>query len=160
VTLFFHATRFRCGTLFFNGALRRDPLLLGTLGRDPLFVGAPRFGFFVDRREDLFVLDDREDVVIFDVARLLDRLLGLDRLLRDRPLLRPRGSLWRGAPQWRHRRASILVDELFEQTAQRIRRGGAEVGRSRIARDVSTQRRDRATALLSDVVLELIVLLA
>jgi hypothetical protein len=121
LTLFSDAPRF----LF-------DALLLSrALGRDAFLFRAPRRGL-VEGGEDLLVFDDREGLVILDLARLGDRgPFVLERLLRHRSLFgrrRGRGRLvhgrprlfdawccgWRGAGDRWHRRAPVFDDELFE----------------------------------------------
>jgi len=156
----------------------RDALLLSrALGRDAFFCRAPRRGL-VDGGEDLLVFDDREGLLILDLVRfgdrgpfvlerllrhrsLFDRRRGRDRLVHRRPrLFDARCGARRGARDRWHRRAPVFDDELFEQTAQRIGRSGAQIGWTCIGRDRPTQRRDRAAALVRDVVLKLIVILA
>jgi hypothetical protein len=189
VTLCLEASRFLDGALLFRGALGRDPLIFcgalcrdplifrGALARDALVICAPSIDGFVDGGEDLFVLEDREDLVIFDLTRLLGRGLFFERYVRERSLF----ELWRGGDRLVHRRpwlfdarlglrrrvlersrgrAAIFVDELLEQAAKRVGRRGAQIGWRRIARGVSTHWSDRAASLLSDVVLELVVFLA
>ncbi|MGH2491691.1 MAG: hypothetical protein ACRDF9_09285, partial [Candidatus Limnocylindria bacterium] len=153
LTLLFDAPRFfRALFLFDTSRLRRGALL---------FSGALCLRGFVRGGEDLFILDDSEDIVIFDVAYLFDGgPLVLERFLRHRSLFDVRLGLRRSVRERCCRRATVFVDELFEQAAQRIGRGGAQIGGARISRDRPTKRCDRAAALMSDIVLELIVFLA
>ena len=188
----FGRAHFRGDALLFREArfLRRAPLFLGRalrldasrLFRDPFLFCLLRERRVVDG-EDLFVLEDREGLVVFDLTRFLDdrwhsaleRLTrcrrfsyfgrGRDRLVDRRPGLldtscglRRRGR--RGVLDRRGRRATVLVDQLFEETTQRIGRRGAELGSAGIDRGRAAEGRDRAAALLSDVVLQLIVFLA
>jgi hypothetical protein len=162
LTLFLEASRFVDSALLFCSALRRDPLIFcsafrrdphifcGALRRDAFIICAPPVGGFVHRGEDLFVLEGREDLVIFELARFLGRRLfiferrehersifplerGGDRLVHGRPRLFDARCGGRRAFERSRGRATVFIDELFEQTAKSVGRGGPQIGWRRIA---------------------------
>lgn len=151
-TRFLGEARFFCGSrrghaFVFGGTRGGDAFVFRcAFPGDARLLGVPRISGRVHRGEDLFIFEAREDLVILDLHDVFDpEPLFLCRLLSHRSLVQvgldghepfrgrrprlfdPRLGPRRGALDRSRGRSAVLIDELFEQTAERVGRSGAQI---------------------------------